>query len=115
MMSLRDLLRRLATVWTGRPEPLMDGTGRIVPHGISEKRFLDVNGTRQGMFLRGRDPENPVLLYLHGGLPEYFLEERRPTPAGCWECWARLSSSPSPSAGAFDSVSPLSRKGSAAR
>lgn len=79
MMSFRDLLRRPATLWTGRPEPLMDDTGRIVPHAISEKRFLDVNGTRQGMFLRGRDPGNPVLLYLHGGLPEYFLQERRPT------------------------------------
>ena len=79
MMWLRELLRRPATLWTGRPEPLLDTTGRVVPNGISEKRFLDVNGTRQGMFLRGRDLGNPVLLYLHGGLPEYFLTERRPT------------------------------------
>jgi pimeloyl-ACP methyl ester carboxylesterase len=50
-----------------------------MPHGICEKRFLDVNRTRQGMFLRGNDVGNPVLLYLHGGLPEYFLTERRPT------------------------------------
>ena len=51
----------------------------MVPHGIAKKCFLQVNGTRQGMFLRGSDPADPVLLYLHGGLPEYFLTERRPT------------------------------------
>lgn len=47
--------------------------------GICEKRFVEVNGTRQGMFVRGQDVSNPVLLYLHGGLPELFLQERRPT------------------------------------
>ena len=78
-MSLRGLLRRPVTLWTGSPGPLLDDTGRVEPHGVSEKLFLDVNGTRQGMFLRGRDTGNPVLLYLHGGLPEYFLQERRPT------------------------------------
>ena len=78
-MSLNDLLRRPLALWTGRPTPLRDDTGKIVPHAISEKIFLDVNGTRQGMFLRGKDPSNPVLLYLHGGLPEYFLEEHYPT------------------------------------
>lgn len=31
--------------------------------GVSEKCFLDVNGTRQGIFLQGRNPRNPVLLY----------------------------------------------------
>lgn len=74
-----DVPRRIAKLWAGRPAPVTDDEGRIVPHSISEKLFLDVNGTRQGMFLRGRDPANPVLLHLHGGLPEYFLGERRPT------------------------------------
>ena len=50
-----------------------------MPHGLREKCFVDINGARQGMFLRSRHPANPVLLYLHGGLPEYFLTERRPT------------------------------------
>jgi pimeloyl-ACP methyl ester carboxylesterase len=102
MTSLRDLVRRPVTLWTGRIDPVVDETGRPVPHGVSEKRFLDVNGTRQGMFLRGRDPGNPVLLYLHGGLPESFLEERYPSGLeGCFTvAWweqrgAGLSYSPS--------------------
>lgn len=44
-----------------------------------EKVFLDVNGTRQGMFLQCRDATQPVLLFLHGGLPEFFLTQRYPT------------------------------------
>ena len=50
-----------------------------MPQGLREKCFVDINGARQGMFLSGRHRGNPVLLYLHGGLPEYFLTERRPT------------------------------------
>jgi len=45
----------------------------------AEKVYLDVNGTRQGMFLESRDPTRPVLLVLHGGMPEYVLTERYPT------------------------------------
>ncbi|MBK8469367.1 MAG: alpha/beta hydrolase [Actinomycetales bacterium] len=58
---------------------MLDRGGRVLPGAVYEKLFIDVNGTRQGMFLRGKDITNPVLLYLHGGLPEYFLTERRPT------------------------------------
>jgi pimeloyl-ACP methyl ester carboxylesterase len=58
---------------------VLDDAGRVLPDAICEKRFVDINGTRQGMFLRGKDAGNPVLLYLHGGLPEYFLTEQRPT------------------------------------
>ena len=31
------------------------------------------------MFIKSRDTSNPVLLYLHGGLPDYFLTEQYPT------------------------------------
>lgn len=34
---------------------------------IDEKLLLNINGVRQGMFLKGADIHNPVLLYLHGG------------------------------------------------
>jgi pimeloyl-ACP methyl ester carboxylesterase len=47
--------------------------------GVSEKVFAEINGVRQGMFIQHADAARPVLLFLHGGLPEYFLTERYPT------------------------------------
>ena len=46
---------------------------------IDDKVFVDVNGARQGMVIRGRDVRNPVLLWLHGGIPDTFLTRRHPT------------------------------------
>ncbi|OTO14659.1 alpha/beta fold hydrolase, partial [Enterococcus sp. 3H8_DIV0648] len=51
----------------GRLSPLRDEKGRDIPNAISEKIWIDVNGTKQGMFIRGEKPNNPILLYLHGG------------------------------------------------
>ena len=31
------------------------------------------------MFIESKDAAHPVLLFLHGGMPEYFLTERYPT------------------------------------
>lgn len=36
----------------------------------------------QGMFIRSKNAMNPVLLYLYGGLPEYFLTRKYPTGLG---------------------------------
>lgn len=69
----------LKLVGRGRPEPLLDENGRLVPGSISEKAFADINGVRQGMFIQSKNPAHPVLLCLHGGLPEHFLTERHPT------------------------------------
>ncbi len=46
---------------------------------ISEKIFVDINGVKQGMFIKSMDAAHPVLLNLHGGLPEYFLTYKYPT------------------------------------
>jgi pimeloyl-ACP methyl ester carboxylesterase len=46
---------------------------------IAEKAFTDINGVRQGMFIQSTGAARPVLLFLHGGMPEYFLTERHPT------------------------------------
>lgn len=63
----------------GTPSPVLDSTGIPVPGSLSEKSFRTINGVRQGMFIKSRDPRNPVLLYLHGGMPDYFLTQRFPT------------------------------------
>jgi len=63
----------------GRPKPLVDENGRPLRGSISEKAFADINGVRQGMFIQSKDAAHPVLLYLHGGMPEFFLTEQYPT------------------------------------
>jgi pimeloyl-ACP methyl ester carboxylesterase len=57
----------------------MDDNGHPLRGSIAEKAFADINGVRQGMFIQGIDAAHPLLLWLHGGLPEYFLAERYPT------------------------------------
>lgn len=52
---------------TGKLPPLKDSAGEPIPDAISEKVWIEVNGIQQGMFIRGENPQNPVLLYLHGG------------------------------------------------
>jgi len=42
---------------------------------VTELTSIDVNGDRQYLLIRGRDRENPVLLFVHGGpgMPAMFL------------------------------------------
>jgi pimeloyl-ACP methyl ester carboxylesterase len=63
----------------GKPAPLLDKNGIPVAGSISEKVFVNINGVRQGMFIKSKDPSNPVLLYLHGGMPDHFLSKKYPT------------------------------------
>jgi pimeloyl-ACP methyl ester carboxylesterase len=62
----------------GRPAPYLDGLGHPVPGSVSEKVRLNINGFQQGMFIKGRNKAKPVLLFLHGGIPLYFLTQRHP-------------------------------------
>ncbi|WP_303871859.1 alpha/beta fold hydrolase [Acetobacterium wieringae] len=45
---------------------------------MTEKVFVEINGSKQGMFLQTENTENPVLLYLHGGPggPEMAFAEK---------------------------------------
>lgn len=63
----------------GRARPIRGPDGAVLPGSLSEKLFLDVDGSRQGLFLKARDASKPVLLYLHGGMPDYFLDDRFPS------------------------------------
>lgn len=63
----------------GKSDPFLDDNGKPLDNSISEKIFLNIGGIRQGMFIKSKNPENPVLLYLHGGIPDYFLTHKYPT------------------------------------
>lgn len=63
----------------GRPAPLVDAEGNTVAGSISEKVFIEVNGLKQGMYIQSKNPANPVMLYLHGGMPDFFLTNKYPT------------------------------------
>jgi pimeloyl-ACP methyl ester carboxylesterase len=65
----------------GKPEPFLDENGNPLAGSISEKIFVNINGVQQGMFIKGKDVKNPILLFVHGGpgMPEYWLTQRYPT------------------------------------
>lgn len=63
----------------GKPAPFLDQNGTPLAGSISEKIHIHINGVEQGMFIKGKNTTNPVLLYLHGGMPDYFLTRKYPT------------------------------------
>jgi len=63
----------------GKLKPFVDENGNPLAGSLSEKVFVDINGVKQGMFIQSKDTSNPVLLYLHGGMPDYFLSKKYPT------------------------------------
>lgn len=70
------------TLWIyspGKPVPILDDDGNFLTNSISEKIFVNIGGSGQGMFIKSKNKEIPVLLYLHGGIPDYFLTGKYPT------------------------------------
>jgi pimeloyl-ACP methyl ester carboxylesterase len=63
----------------GNPVPFLDTNGKPIEGSISEKIFVKINGIDQGMFIESKDVTHPVLLYLHGGMPDIFLSQKYPT------------------------------------
>ena len=65
----------------GKLDPFLDENKRPLAGSISEKVFVNIGGVKQGMFIRGKNIKNPVLLFVHGGpcFPEYFLIDKYPS------------------------------------
>jgi pimeloyl-ACP methyl ester carboxylesterase len=80
VLCLITLVTTLLIMSPGRLKPFADQSGQPLIGSISEKIFIKIGGVEQGMFIRGRDIKNPVLLFVHGGpsFPEYFLVEKYP-------------------------------------
>jgi pimeloyl-ACP methyl ester carboxylesterase len=65
--------------YPGKPVAFVDEKGNPLPDSISEKVFVNINGVEEGMIIKGKDVANPMLLYLHGGMPDSFLAQTYPT------------------------------------
>ena len=66
--------------YPGKPKPFLDKSSNPLPGSISEKTYVQINGIRQGMIIRGQDQTLPtislilgilsiVLSCCYGGLP----------------------------------------------
>ena len=55
----------------------VDEQANVLPNSIAEKISVPINGRENGMFIRGKDKGNPVLLFISGGpgVPQYWLNE----------------------------------------
>jgi pimeloyl-ACP methyl ester carboxylesterase len=77
------LLVCVLLVWSypGKPQPFLDANGKPLAGSVSEKIRVDINGLQQGMFIEGKNIDNPVLLFIHGGpgMPEYWLTQDHST------------------------------------
>lgn len=65
-------------LWSpGKVEPLRGNQGEVLAGSISEIVRTQIGGVEQGMIIKGKSIDNPVLLFLHGGPgnPEYVLSE----------------------------------------
>jgi pimeloyl-ACP methyl ester carboxylesterase len=79
LTSLLLLTGALFIASPGKMKPYLGKNGKPLEGSISEKIYISINGIKQGMFVKSRNASNPVLLYLHGGLPDYFLDQKYPT------------------------------------
>jgi pimeloyl-ACP methyl ester carboxylesterase len=71
----------LIAISPGRPAPLRDAAGNVIPGSLSERVKVEIGGIPQSMIIQSVDPANPVLLFLHGGpgMVEFFMEQEYPT------------------------------------
>jgi pimeloyl-ACP methyl ester carboxylesterase len=79
LVSILVLVVALLAFSPGKTKPFLDERGIPYKGSISEKIYVNINGIEQGMFIKSKDSANPVLLYLHGGMPDYFLTQKYPT------------------------------------
>jgi pimeloyl-ACP methyl ester carboxylesterase len=75
------ILGLLIVLSPGTPQPFLDDNGNLLAGSLSEKIHVTINGLEQGMFIKSKNTDYPLLLFLHGGpgMPEYWLTQKYPS------------------------------------
>lgn len=62
---------------SGKIKQFTDDNGNVLENSVAEKIYLDVNGIKNGMIIRGKNTNNPVMLFISGGpgVPQYWMNE----------------------------------------
>lgn len=80
VLGLLIVTALFAAVSSGRVEPYRDADGKVLPGSISEKIIVRLNGADNGLIIRGKNLDNPVLLLVSSGpgTSDYFLNQAYP-------------------------------------
>ncbi len=60
----------------GKPKSFLTADGTPLANSISEKSYAAIGSVEQGMFIRGKHTQNPVLLFLHGDPGIVFFKKK---------------------------------------
>lgn len=65
---------------SGRIDPFLDENNELIENSIAEKIKIDINGAKNGLIIRGKSLENPILLFVSSGpgTSDYFLSQEYP-------------------------------------
>ena len=68
------------TISTGKIENYRDENGNVIENSIAEKITVEINGADNGLIIRGKDLDNPILLLVSSGpgTSDYFYNEAYP-------------------------------------
>lgn len=76
-LILGSVLLASAVTGSGTIEQFTDDKGDTIPGSVAEKIYIEVNGRKNGLIIRGKSENNPVLLFISGGpgVPQYWLND----------------------------------------
>jgi hypothetical protein len=84
-MMVVSIIAVAASQFFATTPPITDADGKPIPGSIATLEKVELNGSQQWISIRGRDVNNPVLLFLAGGPGGSQLVTARRTLAGVEE------------------------------